>query len=180
MLSALRGRVFDWVFGGGFQGELAERGVNWLGRETRKAIDREPEQLTTVRLQPGETYTVIARPRPTRQERKLAARAKALARADEQMSRPTRRQLRAARRLRGAQRRLDRRRPGTRRYRRAAAREELLGRRFDRLTAPSKRLRKLRFERGVAERELALTRDANFERARHHHTSAKARSKVYD
>lgn len=181
MLAEVGGWLIDRIFGGGFQAELADRGFRWLGRESRKALDHEPEHLTTVRLTPGESYTVVARPRPTAQERRLAARVKALTAADTRMSRPTRRQLRAARKLRRAQRRLDGRRPGTRRRARAAAREEALGRRFDTLTAPSKKLRRVRFERRVAERELEMAREASFQRARRGRgRTSPPRSKVYD
>jgi hypothetical protein len=179
MLGRLRSHALHWVFGDGLQGEIAERGIDWLARETRKAVDRDPERLTSVRLAPGETYTVIARPRPTRTERKLAERATALSRLDERMSRPSRSQLRAARRLRAAQRRLDRRPPGTRRHRRAAAVERAAGRRFDRAMAPSRRLERVRRDRALVEAELAVQREANFVRARRGRGRIRPRSTVY-
>jgi hypothetical protein len=153
--------------------------MDWLAREARSAIDHEPERLTSVRLAPGETYTVIARPRPTRVERKLADRATALSRLDERMSRPSRPQLRAARRLRSAQRRLDRRRPGTRRRRRAAVLERAAGRRFDRVMAPSRRLERVRRDRALAEAELAVQRDASFAKAQRGRGRLRPRSEVY-
>jgi hypothetical protein len=180
MLHSIRSRLLHLVFGEGFQGDLADRGITWLARESRQAIDREPERITSVSLRPGETYTVIARPRPTRTERKTAARAKSLAELDEKMSRPTRKQLRAARRLRKAQRRLDRRRAGTARHRRASAAESAAGRRFDRVTAPSKRLARVRRERAAAESELTALRKSNFDAARGKRGHPRGRSTVFD
>lgn len=180
MLQRARSHVLQWIFGEGLQGELAERGMDWLARETHKAIDREPERLTSVKLQPGETYTVIARPRPTRVERRTADRAKALARLDERMSRPTRRQLRAARRLRRAQRRVERRRPGSRRRRRALVVERSAGRRFDRVMAPSRRLARVRRDRAEAEAELVVLREASYAAARRRRGTRRAKTVVFD
>jgi hypothetical protein len=180
MLQRVRSTLLHWVFGDGLQGELAERGIDWLAREARSAIDREPQRLTSVHLEPGETYTVIARPRPSRVERTTAQRAKSLARLDERMSRPTRGQLRAARRLRRAQRHLDRRRPGSRRHRRALEAERAAGRRFDRATAPSRRLARIRRDRAAAEAELSALRDASYRAASRRRGDRRTRPVVFD
>ncbi len=126
------------ALGDGFGAEVAGRASVYLVDEARKAVDREEVPVSNVRLRPGESYTVVARPAPSKQERRLAKRKTALQGRERQMSKPTRRQRRAARRLRSAQRHLDRRKVGTRRHARAAAREALLGERFDRAMKPSR------------------------------------------
>lgn len=166
MIETLRDRTVRKVFGGGIQGSLAEKGIDWLVDETRSAIRGEPESLGAVKLQPGETYTVIARPPATRAERKLAVRVDALEAAERKLSRATKHQKRAARRLARAQRRLDRRKPGTPRYRRAATAEARLARRFDQVMAPSKKLTRVRSEMASATRELERSRAASLRTAR--------------
>lgn len=166
MIETLRDLAVRRTFGGGLQGSLAEKGLDWLLDETRAAIRSEPLPVEEVRLRPGEIYTVIARPPATRRERKLAAAVDSLETTEERLSRATRRQKRAARRLAKAQRRLDRRKPGTPRHRRAAAREARLARRFDAVTAPSKRLVRVRSELASATRELERSRATSLRAAR--------------
>lgn len=172
MIETLRDLTVRKVFGGGIQGSLAEKGIDWLLDETRAAIRGEPESLEAVKLQPGETYTVIARPPATRRERKLAAAVEALGATEAKLSRATRRQKRTARQLAKAQRRLDRRKPATARYRRAATTEARLAQRFDKAMAPSKRLIRVRAELESATRELERARAASLRSAR----SARKRS----
>lgn len=166
MIETLRDLTVRKVFGGGIQGSLAEKGIDWLLDETRSAIRGEPESLEEVKLTPGETYTVIARPPATRRERKLAAVVDSLRATEEKLSRATKRQKRTARRLARAQRLLDRRRPGTPRYRRAAATEARLARRFDDVMTPSKKLDRVRSELASATRELESSRAASLRMAR--------------
>ncbi len=161
-------RSLSRVFGDGIGAELAGRGSAYLLDEVRRSLAKEDERLTTVRLRPGESYTVIARPPATREERRLASRQRALRGREEHLTRPTRRQLGTARRLERTQRRLDRRRPGTRRYRRAARAEMALGKRFDRLTSPSKRLLRTRAELDTVTDRLDRSRERRFEEARRH------------
>ena len=125
--------------GDGFEADLTGRASAYLVDEARKAVERDEVPVSKVRIRPGETYTVVARPAPTRRERKLAARQASLRDADRRMGRATRRQRHVARQLRSSQRRLDRRRPGTRRHAAAAAREAVRGARFDRVMAPSRK-----------------------------------------
>lgn len=158
MIETLRDLAVRRVFGGGIQGSLAEKGIDWLVDEAHAAIRGEPQTIEEVRLRPGDTYTVIARPPATRRERKLAATVDALETTEQKLSRATKPQKRAARRLAKAQHRLDRRRPGTPRHRRAAAREARLARRFDDVMAPSKRLTRVRSELTSARRELERSR----------------------
>lgn len=162
MLAELRSAAVRRIFGGGMGATLADKGIDFLAEESRKAIRKEPEYLTDVRLRPGERYTVIARPPATRAERKLSKASKGLAATEERLAAPTRRQRRAARRLRSAQRRLDRRRQGTPRWRRAAAHEREAGRRFDTVMTPSKRLVRVRAERRQVDEALAASRDERF------------------
>lgn len=166
MIEALRDITVRHVFGGGLQGSLAEKGIDWLVDEVRSAIGREPESLETVSLRPGDTYTVIARPPATKRERRLAEKVDSLGRQEAKLSRPTARQKRAARALARAQRRLDRRREGTARHRDAAAVEARLARRFDQVMAPPKKLVRVRAELASAERELSRARASSLGAAR--------------
>lgn len=166
MIETLRDIAVRHVFGGGIPGSLVEKGIDWLVDETRSAIGAEPESLDTVRLSPGETFTVLARPPATKRERKLAKKAEALSRTEAKLARPTARQKRAARALARAQGRLDRRRAGTRRHRDAVAVEARLARRFDRVMVPSKKLANLRAELARANRALERERAANLRAAR--------------
>ena len=62
--------IFKWLlsialsklFGDGFGADLAGRGVVYLGDGVRKALDRDEIPVTTAKLTPGATYTVVARP----------------------------------------------------------------------------------------------------------------------
>lgn len=161
MIETLRDLTVRRVFGGGIQGSLAEKGIDWLLDETRSAIRGEPESLQAVKLQPGETFTVIARPPATRSERRLAVRLDALEAAEAKLSRATNRQKRTARRLARAQRKLDRRKPDTARYRRAAKAEARHARRFDQVMAPSRKLSKLRTEMASTAHDLERSRAAS-------------------
>ncbi len=166
MLENLRSAIMRALFGAGLGGEIADRGINWLSSQTREAIARDPQPVTEARLEPGETYTIIARPKPTRTERKLAKRQSGLAAAERKLSRATAKQKRAARKLQKLQRRMKRTRRGSRKYRRIAAREARAGARFDRLMAPGKKLRFVRRELGATETELDVLRSQSFRRAR--------------
>ncbi|UDY36404.1 hypothetical protein [Dermatobacter hominis] len=137
--SWLWAKAVSKLLGDGFAADVAGRASVYLVDEARKAVDRDEIPVSNVRLRPGESFTVVARPAPTRQERALAKRKASLQSQDRHLAAPTRRQRRAARKLRAAQRRLDRRRVGTRRHASAAAREAVRGARFDRLMAPSRK-----------------------------------------
>ena len=170
------------VFGDGFGADVAGRGVVYLADNVREALDKDDEQLTHVRLQPGERYTVIARPPATRSERKLAARQRALSDRERKATRPTRKQLKAARKLSRAQRRLDRARPGTRKERKRLAVEHRRAVRFDAVTTPTRKQARLTSQLVEANAELDLARAASFERARQHRRSSprRKRTTVYD
>lgn len=134
----LGAKAISKAVGDGFGAEVTGRASAYLVDEARKAVDRDEVPVSHVRLRPGETYTVIARPAPKRAERKLARQKAGLQSRQRALARPTKRQRRSARKLRSAQRRLDRRRLGTRRHASAAAREATRGARFDRLMTPTK------------------------------------------
>lgn len=159
-------KLISKALGDGFAADLTGRASAYLVDEARKAVERDEIPVTKVRIRPGETYTVVARPAPTRQERKLAARQASLRETDRRLGRATRRQRRAARKLRSAQRRLDRRRPGTRRHARAAAREAVRGARFDRVTAPSRRQVEVRDRLDAVTVQLDGLRSERFARVR--------------
>jgi hypothetical protein len=139
MWRSIWARILSEVFGDGLGADLAGRGTVFLVDEVRKSLDREEERVTSVRLRPGESYSVLVRPPATPAERKLARTQRRLDERDRHLARPSRGQIRAARRLARAQRRLDRRRPGSARHRRARAREAELGARFDRVMRPTRR-----------------------------------------
>ena len=178
MLKQMSAVVLSRVFGDGLGADLAGRGTVYLADEVRKALDHEDERLGTVRLRPGESYTVIARPPATRRERKLAARQRALSERDRKASVPSRRQLRAARKLARTQRRLDRTKVGRRRHRRLEAKEAARGERFDRLMRPTQRQAKLHAELAAVKNELDSARAESFARARAHRPASRRRAKV--
>jgi hypothetical protein len=170
------------LFGQGFAADLAGRGVVYLADGVRTSARHEPESVTLSRISPGETYTVIARPRPTRKERKLAASKRAVERRHERAAHPNRSQLRAAKRLAATQRRLDRARPGSRRSARLARRARRRGDRFDHVMRPTKRQLRLARELTAREAELNLERERNFEAARRtrHAGRGRAQVRIYD
>ena len=166
MLRPLGTILLARVFGTGVAADLAARGAVYLADEARTALDRPDQRLARVRLRPGETYTVIARPPATRAERRLAARQRALRARERKVGRPTRRQLKAARRLERAQRRLDRVGPDSRRAARRARTEHARGATFDRVMRPTRRQAKVRAELDAVTAELDAARHVSFERAR--------------
>ena len=166
MWQSLWAKVLSQVFGDGFGADVAGRGAVYLVDEARKAVDKEPERITGVRLRPGETFTVVARPAPTKEERRLAATQGKLRDRDRHLSRPTRKQLRAARSLRSAQRRVDRRRPGGRRSARAASAEAAAGTRFDRVMRPTRKQAEVHAALEDTTMRLDASRAANMDRAR--------------
>ncbi len=182
MLERLGTIVLARLFGDGLSADLAARGTVYLAEGLRDSLDRPEERLTRVRLRPGDTYTVIARPAASRRERRLAARQRSLRDRDRRMSRPSRRQLRAARRLERTQVRLDRVRPGGRRARRLAEAEERRGDCFDKVMRPTKRQARSHAELASVTEELADARQVSFELARSHRprTRRRARVRVYD
>jgi hypothetical protein len=182
MLQQLGAVAFSRLFGDGVSADLAARGTSYLADGVRQSLERDPERLTTVRLKPGETYTVIARPPATRVERRLAARQRTLRDSDRRLSAPSRRQLRAARKLERAQIGLDRARPETRRQRRLAARELRRGEQFDKVMRPTRRQARSHAELAEVTRELDLARGASFDRAaaRRGSTRRRHRTRVYD
>jgi hypothetical protein len=182
MLKQLGAAAFTRVFGDGLVADLAARGTVYLADGARQSLDHPDERLTSVRLRPGETYTVIARPPASRRERKLAARERALRDADRRLSRPTRRQVRAARQLERVQVRLDRSSPDGRRHRRLAVQESRRGERFDKVMRPTRRQARAHAELADVTTELDATRAASFERARARRgtTRRSPRSRIFD
>lgn len=171
--------LLERLFGGGPAAGFAARGVSFLGRGLREAIERGEQPVTRVRLQPGESYTVTAYPRPTRRIRRLTRAQNRLVGDYRNLTRPTRSQLRAARRLRTAQRRLARSRPGTGRHERLSRREAARGREFDRALRPSRRLVRTATELDRVSHELATLRAAQLSAARGGRP-ARRRVTIYD
>lgn len=175
---ALGGVILSRLFGDGLAADVAGRGTVYLADEVRKAIDHDEEQLTQVRLRPGQSYTVIARPPATRRERRLAARQRGLRERDRRQRRPSRRQLRTARRLERTQHRLDRARPGGRRERKLLERERRTGERFDRLMRPTPRQARTRAELAEVTDELDRARSVSFAAARSKLSATRRRRRV--
>lgn len=181
MWRRLADRAVRRVFGDGFEGELAHRGIDRLGEELDRAVRRRPERLTTVRLAPGEQYTVIARPPATRRERRAARAERAAFARHRRASRPSGRQLTAARRLERAQRRAALARPGSRRAERARRAEVRHGERFDRLMVPTARQARAEADWAETASSLSDLRGASYERARLRRGRRRgARVRVYD
>lgn len=154
------------IFGEGLEADLAHRGVEKLAKEAALVRNRRPERLTGIRLEPGETYKIVARPPATKAERRAAKRERAAFAKYRALTRPTRAQLKAATRLEKVQRKLARATPGTRRHAKALAAELALGARFDRVMALSPKQARATDEYHAARDELARLRDESFERAR--------------
>lgn len=183
MLAFLWAKLLSRLFGEGIGADIAGRGAVYLAQEARKAVANDEVRLTKVRLRPGESYTVVARPRATRKERHLAGTQRSLRQRDRKLSRPSRRQLKAARKLERTQHRLDRRRPGTRRHERSLRKEHERGERFDRLMRPTRRQTKVRRELAEVTAELQASRDERYAEARARLRRPKRRVqrvKVYD
>ena len=160
--SWLWAKAISKAIGDGFGADVAGRASAYLVDEARKAVDRDEIPVSHVRLRPGESYTVVARPAPTRQERRLARRKRSLQTQDRQLGRPSRAQRRSARKLRRAQRRLDHRRAGTRRHAKAMAAEATRGARFDRVMAPTRKQVAVRHELDTVTVELDDLRSRRF------------------
>jgi len=182
ILKWLAATALSKLFGDGFTADLAGRGTVYLAGEARKAIDREDEELSRVRLRAGERYTVIARPPATRQERKLAASQRALRSRYRKLSHPSRSQVKVARRLARAQRKLDRTKPTSRRFERRERAATELGMEFDSRMRPGKQLLKVAAALTSTTDALDASRAASLANARAHSRLRRRRTrvKVYD
>ena len=174
----LLAKLLGNLFGEGFGADLAGRAVVYLGDSAKDAVRRDQVRLTTTRLEPGQTYTVIARPRATRRERKLAASQRAARDRYRKATHPSRRQLRSATRLSRTQRRLERAKPGSRREERLARKEWNQGLDFDRRMRPSRK--EIRAARDLTEATTLLdaARAESFERARRSTKRSRRRTRV--
>lgn len=164
MLTWITGKALAALFGDGFGAELAGRGTAYLASEAGKAIRRDDERVTRVRLRAGESYTVVARPPQTRHERKLAAEQSSLLRKYQSLTRPSRSQIRLAKKLSRAQRRLARTKADSRKFEKRSLAEERLGLEFDRKMRPSKREVKVATRLDAVTNELDSLREAQMSR----------------
>ncbi|MEI2698860.1 MAG: hypothetical protein V9E94_11105 [Microthrixaceae bacterium] len=179
MLRFLGTWVLARLFGDGLGADLAARGVVYLADGAMEAVERPEERLGAVRLRPGDTYTVIARPPATRRERRLAARQRALRDRDRRLRRPNRRQYRAARRLERTQIQMEKARPGGGRATRLGRREAARGARFDKLTTPTRRQRRVSDELSAVTVQLDAARSVSFERAAARRPRPRRRGRVH-
>ncbi len=163
MAAIIRTKILTKVFGGGAGGVVGAAAVSFAMKQLRQHDD--PEVLDVSKLVPGETYTVVTRPAPTRKVRKLEKKAsKAESRLSAELA-PTRQQRRAERELKVATRKAAKAKADTRRYRKSATRAEAASRRRAALAAPTSRQRKLERRAAALEVALAAKRTAQLEKA---------------
>lgn len=173
-------KLLAQLFGEGFGADIAGRGVVYLADGARSALRKDEERLTRTRLRPGDTYTVVTRPRPTRRERKLATATRAVEQRYRHASRPSRSQFRAASKLSKTQRRLGQARPGSRRHARLERRERRRGDRFDHVMRPTRKQLKLARAVTALESQLAVERERNLATVRDTGRRRRTRVRVYD
>ena len=156
MLLSILKMVAPYLAGGGPAGMAARKAVDWLQEQLE---DSGEERINTTRLQPGDRLEVVARPAPTKAERRLEAE---LAAARDRLAKaraagPA--QVKVAARLQRTQKQLDKAKDGSAKAARLAVREGDLLARFDRLDTRRDERRALTAE--IAE----LSERLEFERA---------------
>jgi len=164
MAAVIRARILTKVLGGGPAGLAGAAALRWGWEKLRE--DREEEVLAISRLKPGETYTVVTRPAPTRKERKLAERSLDLHERLDKASRPKRAQRKADRAYRRAERKALRAKPGSAREAKWARRARGIAAWQATLASPSKRQRALERKVGAVDSRLVEVRAAALGKAR--------------
>jgi hypothetical protein len=164
MGAVIRARILTKVLGGGPAGLAGAAALRWGWQKLREG--REEEVLAVSRLKPGETYTVVTRPAPRRQERKLAKRSSALHDQLDKVRRPTRKQRKAARSFEKAERKALKARPGSARESKWAQRARGAAAWQGVLAAPSRRQRSLERKAALVDSRLDEVRSAAIARSR--------------
>lgn len=164
------------LVGGGPLGFVASAAVKWL----RESLDEDGsvQIVTTEELRPGEKYTVIARPAPTKAERKLQAKLDKKRNHLQRLNNPTKSEVRIARALADNQKAQVKatakyqKHPGGRKGRRRARKleslqgaEQKLWSRFDRADKSAGKRRLLGEAIGIAAAALAAEQAAALEAA---------------
>jgi hypothetical protein len=166
MAAVIRTRIARRFFGEGMGGVVASSLVSWGLAKLGEGLRHEEEVLDVSKLRVGETYTIVTRPAPTREERKLAVRS---AKADEKArkaERPTAAQRRTARSLERAQRKANRTKPHTRRGERRRRQANELEVRYRREAERTPRQRELRARADAAQAAYEAARGHSLERSR--------------
>ncbi len=118
MFAMARRRLLSRWLGDGMTGVIGASVLGWGLRKLRDGLRRDAEVLDVSKLVPGEQYTVVTRPAPTRRERKLERKSVRADRRAAKATAPTRRQRHSAAELRRAERRVRRVDPNSARGRR--------------------------------------------------------------
>lgn len=103
LLSSLTDKGLGKVLGSGPTGMVAGAGLRWMQKKLTE--DKSALVVTKDEIRPGERFVVIARPAPTKLERKLQRHNDKLADALAAMKRPSRRRVKVARRINATQKR---------------------------------------------------------------------------
>lgn len=164
MAAIIRTKILTKVFGGGAGGVIGAAAVSFAMKQLRQRD--EPEVLDVSKLVPGESYSVVTRPAPTRKVRKLEKKAaKVESRLAAELA-PTRQQRRAERELKVATRKAAKAKADTRRYRKWATRAAAASQRRAALAAPTSRQRKLERRAAALEVAVAAKKAAQLEKSR--------------
>ena len=130
MLLKLLKLAAPFLAGGGPTGIAARKAIDWF----QERLEEPGEQrVTTTKLQPGDRLEVVARPAPTKAERKLEAELSAAKARLAKARNVSPKQVKVAAKLERVQTRLDKADEGTERAARLAAEEADLLVAFDRL-----------------------------------------------
>ncbi len=130
MLLKLLKLVAPFLAGGGPTGMVARKAVDWF----QDRLEEPGEQKVTIaRLQPGDRFEVVARPAPTKTERRLEAELSAAKARLAKARSVSPKQVKVAAKLERTQRRLDKAADGSKQAAKLAAEEADLLVAFDRL-----------------------------------------------
>lgn len=130
MLLSLLKMVAPYLAGGGPAGIAARKGVDWLQERLEEPGE---ERVTTTRLKAGDRLEVVARPAPTKAERKLEAELEAAQGHLAKARGTSPKQVKVAAKLERTQKKLDKAKRGSKKRAKLAGREADLLVRFDRL-----------------------------------------------
>ena len=130
MLLKLLKLVAPFLAGGGPTGVVARKAIDWFQDRMEEPGE---QRVTTAKMQPGDRLEVVARPAPTKAERRLEAELDAAKARLAKARSASPKQVKVAKKLERTQTRLDKARDGSQRAAKLAAEEADLLVRFDRL-----------------------------------------------
>ncbi|MEZ5381257.1 MAG: hypothetical protein R2754_05610 [Microthrixaceae bacterium] len=129
MLLSLLKMVAPYLAGGGPAGMVARQAVDWL---QERLEEPDEERVSTARLAPGDRVEIVARPAPTKAERRVEAQLDAASTRLDKLRAVSPKQVKVAASLATTQKKLDK--AGARpRARKLRVREQNLLAQFDRL-----------------------------------------------